>query len=594
MICKSDYHFLGVAVIDLPAFDALALSLHHSPGAHAILVGSGLSRAAGIPTGWEITLNLIGRLGALEGVAESDDWAAWYHTKYNKEPSYSEILDTLASTQSERRAILESFIATGDDGDPRKPTKAHQAIAKLVASGAVRVVVTTNFDRLIEAALREAGVEPTVIASDDAIAGATPLVHSKCTVIKVHGDYLDARIKNTDAELADYSPAMNALLDQVFDNFGLLAVGWSGEWDSALRSAIQRTPSRRYPFYWAARGSVGPLAQDLIDQRGGRTFSIADADSFFVKLGETLEALKQASRPHPQSIEMALALARRYCRDDKFAMEWAAFLNDEVEKVRGFVTGPEYPQNQLTKETFNELIDLFISKTEVLRRSCLICGRWGTEDANKLVFRAIQSLSVAGEPQSGVNWNNELKEFGAGLAFYWNLAGLVDGNRWPLVYQIAHLELEASTKSNPAVFSLPPTSYGPEGWKHLFGQEKQLTPVSNFLFKHFCIDAIKDISVNEKQADVLFDRVELFISLEAAVVRLKLVQDTGLWFWVPFGRYLWKSWGANWLEAIAKYEALPDACPLYVAGLLGGSKSAAEPIFAAVKDFLPKVRQNWP
>jgi len=61
----------------------------------------------------------------------------------------------------------------------------------------VRVVITTNFDRLIENALREARVEPTVIASDDATAGATPLVHSKCAVIKVHGDYLDARIKNT-------------------------------------------------------------------------------------------------------------------------------------------------------------------------------------------------------------------------------------------------------------------------------------------------------------------------------------------------------------------------------------------------------------
>ena len=185
-------------MIDLPAFDALALSLHHSPGVHAILVGSGLSRAAGIPTGWEITLNLIGRLAALDGVTESEDWAAWYRAKYSKEPSYSEILDTLASTQAERRAILESFIAADDDGEPRKPTKAHHAIAQLVASGAVRVVVTTNFDRLIEAALRDAGVEPTVIASDDAIAGATPLVHAKCTVIKVHGDYLDTRIKNGD------------------------------------------------------------------------------------------------------------------------------------------------------------------------------------------------------------------------------------------------------------------------------------------------------------------------------------------------------------------------------------------------------------
>ena len=62
-------------MIDLPVFDALALSLHHSPGVHAILVGSGLSRAAGIPTGWEITLDLVRQLAALDGATEQDDWA---------------------------------------------------------------------------------------------------------------------------------------------------------------------------------------------------------------------------------------------------------------------------------------------------------------------------------------------------------------------------------------------------------------------------------------------------------------------------------------------------------------------------------------
>ena len=252
-------------MIDLPAFDALALSLHHSPGVHAILVGSGLSRAAGIPTGWEITLDLVRRLAVLDGVTEQADWAQWYLAKYGKEPNYSELLHTLAKTTSERRTILQSYIDPREGEDIRKPTKAHHAIARLAASNIVRVVITTNFDRLIENAMREAGVEPTIIAGDDAIVGATPLVHTKCMVIKVHGDYLDARIKNTDAELEAYSRAMNGLLDQVFDNFGLLVVGWSGEWDTALRDAIQRAPSRRYPFYWAARGATGSAAQDLID-----------------------------------------------------------------------------------------------------------------------------------------------------------------------------------------------------------------------------------------------------------------------------------------------------------------------------------------
>jgi SIR2-like domain len=289
-------------VIDLPAFDPLALSLHHSPGVHAILVGSGVSRGAGIPTGWNITLSLVERLAALEKVTGEADWEKWYLTRYGKGPSYSEILDNLALKAAERRNILQSFIDPPEGEDIRKPTKAHHAIAQLAATGTVRVVITTNFDRLIENAMREAGVEPTIIASADAIRGATPLVQTKCMVIKVHGDYLDARIKNTDAELESYPRAMNRLLDQVFDNFGLLVVGWSGDWDTALRDAIQRAPSRRYPFYWAARGAIGGTAQDLIERRGGRSFQIEDADRFFVKLHETLEALRQASRPHPLSV----------------------------------------------------------------------------------------------------------------------------------------------------------------------------------------------------------------------------------------------------------------------------------------------------
>ena len=122
-----------VLMIELPPFEALALSLHHSPGVHALVVGSDVSRAAGIPTGWEITLDLVRRLASLDGITDHDDWAQWYRGKYGKAPSYSEILDALASTSAERRAILHSYIDPPEGVDLRKPTKAHCAIAQLVA-----------------------------------------------------------------------------------------------------------------------------------------------------------------------------------------------------------------------------------------------------------------------------------------------------------------------------------------------------------------------------------------------------------------------------------------------------------------------------
>jgi hypothetical protein len=579
-------------VIDLPPFDALALSLHHSPGVHAILVGSGLSRAAGIPTGWEITIDLIRRLAALDGVAEHDDWVQWYRNKYSEGPGYSKILGALASTSAERRAILQSYIDPPEGEDLRKPTKAHHAIAQLVASGAVRVVITTNFDRLIENALREAGVEPTVIAGDDAVAGATPLVHSKCTVIKVHGDYLDARIKNTDAELEDYSEAMNALLDQVFDNFGLFVVGWSGEWDTALRSAILRAPSRRYPLYWASRGNVGGLAQDLLEQRGGRSFPITDADNFFVKLCEALGALRQASRPHPRSVELAVGLAKRYCRDDKLALEWAEFLHSEVEGVRQFVTGPDYPMVSPAIKTLNDIVNTFMVRTEVLRRACLICGRWGTPDANQAVARAIESLSFGAEPLRGTVSTTclALREFGASVCFYWNMAGLLDRKDWVAVRTLQKLEIKQRIDNTDAVIVLPFSAYGTD-WKFLTGLERHHTAASDFLAAKFVSEA-PDIALSERRAEELFDQTELAIAL--GYVHKLLLMEPARPIGMPVGRFCWKSRGETFEADLKRIEELSDSDAFFEAGMLGGSQAMAAPTLQKIREIRRELdRYGW-
>jgi len=169
----------------------LAFSVFENPGVYALLLGSGISRAAQIPTGWEITLDLVRRAAKLEGVVEQSNWTEWYRATHGEEPNYSDLLDSLSSTSTERRSILHSYIepTEQDLADGRRvPTTAHRAVARLVQLGFVRVILTTNFDRLLEQAIRSVGIEPTVISSDDDLLGAVPLIHSRCYVIKIHGD----------------------------------------------------------------------------------------------------------------------------------------------------------------------------------------------------------------------------------------------------------------------------------------------------------------------------------------------------------------------------------------------------------------------
>ena len=48
----------GLTAHRVDSLTRLAFSIYGSPGVYALLVGSGLSRGAQIPTGWDVTLDL--------------------------------------------------------------------------------------------------------------------------------------------------------------------------------------------------------------------------------------------------------------------------------------------------------------------------------------------------------------------------------------------------------------------------------------------------------------------------------------------------------------------------------------------------------
>jgi len=160
---------------------SLAFSVHSNKGIFALLLGSGVSRAAGIPTGWEVVLDLTRKLAHLQRQDCEPDPAAWYHTTFGEEPDYAKLLDALANSPAERSQLLRNYFEPTEEEREQGlkiPTDAHKAIAELVAGGYLRVIVTTNFDRMLENALESIGVVPTVLSTPDAVEGALPLAHA--------------------------------------------------------------------------------------------------------------------------------------------------------------------------------------------------------------------------------------------------------------------------------------------------------------------------------------------------------------------------------------------------------------------------------
>ncbi len=406
--------------------DVLAFSIHGSPGIYALLLGSGISKSAGIPTGWKITLDLVKKLAVMKdgNCASAPDFNAekWYREHYKNEPDYSKLLEELADTKTERQKLLNGYIEPSDQDEQglKAPTKAHEAIAHLVAKDYIRIIITTNFDRLMERALTDAKVVPTVLSSKDQVDGMVPLIHAirkSCVVFKVHGDYMDTRIRNTTKELAEYPDSFDKLLDSIFDEFGLIVCGWSGEWDQALRAAIERTKSRRFSHFWAIYGNPSENAKQLIKHRNAKEIPIENADEFFTTLKDRVEALESCARPHPYSTEVAVALIKRYLPQSEQRIRLDDLVDREVARIRNLRDATSHSTSD--KADLTASLKKYEATCETLLAMAKEGGRW-VEDWHHETWRQALEKLVTIDNIDNIDMNSDLtlKRYPATLLLY--------------------------------------------------------------------------------------------------------------------------------------------------------------------------------
>jgi hypothetical protein len=552
----------------------LSFSVYENKGVYALLLGSGLSRSAEIPTGWEITLDLVRRVALAQGVEDQSDWAEWYRGSKGQEPNYSALLEEVALSPEERRSVLHSYIEPDEEdreAERKVPTLAHRAIARLVRAGRVRVIITTNFDRLMENALREQGIEPTVVSTVDALSGAEPITHSDCYILKLHGDYKDARILNTDSELSAYPAAYDRILDRIFDEYGLIVCGWSGEWDHALRSALLRAPSRRYPIYWAARGALGTGAQELVLHRGARVVPISSADVFFASLEERIDTLQQSHRKNPQSVELLVSATKRNLAKPEFRIQLDELFSSEVESLLMKLDSSEFSvQDSWSDAEFRARVRRYESACEPLIRMVGVLGRWGGDDEFQMVLDMVGTLySQAGKIQNGLSSWLMLRTYPAVLVLTAYGLGLTRAQHWNALHRflsepIAH-EHQEKIRLVDRLFLWCWDGAEERHWQLLEGLERHKTPFSDHLLELFT-DWGKSFSSLEPDFEMMFERYEVLGSLihfegndEARLEAGMAAASREPLTWMPLGRVGWHGKNLGKITEELKSEPIKQA-----------------------------------
>lgn len=376
--------------------ESLAFAVHTSPRQFALLIGSGVSSAAGILTGWKITLDMVKQLAVLRGAGTLNDVEAetWFFDNYSTEPSYSFLIEKLARVPATRRDFLHTYFEPTEEERERgekAPTEAHKAIAELAKNGFFGVIITTNFDALMEAALTTEGVSYYVVSDERTAKGAPPLsqLNGRVLLVKANGDYRDEAILNTASELDQYPQSLASLLGRILDEFGLIVCGWSGEYDTALRNLVLSTTSRRYSHYWSAFTAPTDRANALIRHREAEVVVGKSADEFFHELRELVLALQSARRPHPLTAQAAIARLKKYLVDEKYRIEMEDLLLAEVDRVISTVQKDDFQKalppkflaaqqsaGQINHDAFEEALDQYFSCAETLIQLAFTGGYW--------------------------------------------------------------------------------------------------------------------------------------------------------------------------------------------------------------------------
>jgi len=476
-------------------------------------------------SGWEMTVDLIRRLAVLQGQDPGADPVAWYRERFGGEPDYSDVLAELAPSQGDRRNLLSSYFEPTEqerEEGLKAPTKAHHAIARLVTDGFVKVIVTTNFDRLLEAALADADVEPSVVSSPSSAAGALPIAHSSCVIIKVHGDYLSPDLKNTSEELAIYDPAIEGLLGEVFDQYGLIVCGWSGTWDTALRNAILRAPSRRFSTYWLHRETVSPYAQEIIRHRDAISIRIQDADSAMEDLIEKVQALAAATDQRPAGTAVAVAQLKRYLPDPVHRIRLHDLVMDEaeavIEQVHGLPTSGRF-----TPEGYVERMELYERAMSTLM-PLLANGAFFSDrvEHDRLWVRSTGLLATRTQEQSGLPVLVHMQQYPTLLALYALALGALAADRVEsiarVLTEIADVTVQEMSEPVPvAVAAASLCVLHPETVKRsLDGFERRRTPVSDHLWD-LMSPVMSSIVVDRQRLEGLFGEVEYLLGVAYTV-----------------------------------------------------------------------------
>lgn len=241
------------------------------PRKFCFVLGAGASRTSGIKSGQELVDIWDKELRE----RNESDYFQWRQeqgiTDTNKYSFYSQYYEKrFKRTPSDGRNMLEGLMSSA------KPSAGYAMLAYILTrpSQYLNVVITTNFDHLIEDAVHDYEHHIPLVVGHAALAHYVTSPFHRPTVIKIHHDLLFDP-KNTTKEVSALAKEWEKALDAVFREYHPVFIGYAGN-DASLMSFLNQNSkyfaSGEWKFpYWLLykTDTLSKDAENFIHTSGG-------------------------------------------------------------------------------------------------------------------------------------------------------------------------------------------------------------------------------------------------------------------------------------------------------------------------------------
>ena len=183
------------------------------------------------------------------------------------------------------------------------PSFGYHALARLLSDGpkGCNLIITTNFDSLVEKALAIYTDTLPLVINHEALSNYIKANTRRPIVAKVHrGLFFDPL--NSPEETAQLKGGWKKILNQVFWSYTPVVIGYGGG-DHSLMDYLETNVELPHGIYWAYRGELpGKRIQKLVTDKNGYLVETAGFDSLMLFLGNEF----YPEQTTPQAMETLL------------------------------------------------------------------------------------------------------------------------------------------------------------------------------------------------------------------------------------------------------------------------------------------------